>query len=55
MNYLLDKKRLNFRVEESIYIPHRLEQHIYHKDLEKLEGSIITVYILILKEHAANI
>jgi hypothetical protein len=52
---LLDGKRLDFRIVESVYIPHRLEQPVYHKDLEKLEGSTITVYILILKEHATGI
>jgi hypothetical protein len=52
VNRLLDGKRLDFRVVESVYIPHRLEQHVYNEDLEKLEGSVIIVYILILKKHA---
>jgi hypothetical protein len=55
VNCLLDGKRLDFRVVESVYIPHCLEQHMYNEDLEKLEGSTITVYILILKEYGAGI
>jgi hypothetical protein len=55
VNCLLDGKRLDFRVVESVYIPHCLEQHVYNEDLEKLEGSTITVYILILKDHGAGI
>jgi hypothetical protein len=55
VNRLLDEKRLDFRVVESVYIPHYLEQHIYNENPEKLEGSTITVYILILKEQASGI
>jgi hypothetical protein len=52
---LLDGKRLDFRVVESVYIPHRLEQHVYNEDPENLEDSTITIYILILKDHGADI
>jgi hypothetical protein len=55
VNRLLDGKRLDFRVVESVYIPHRLEQHVYNEDPENLEGSTIIVYILILKDHGAGI
>jgi hypothetical protein len=55
VNRLLDGKRLDFRVVESIYILHHLEQNVYNEDLEKLEGSTITVYILILKDHGVSI
>ena len=52
---MLDGKKLDFRVVESVYIPHRLEQHVYNEDPENLEGSTITVYILIIKDHGAAI
>jgi hypothetical protein len=55
VNRLLDGKRLDFRVVESVYIPHRLEQHVYNEDPENLEDSTITIYILILKDHGADI
>ena len=54
-NCLLDGKRLDFRVVESVYIPHRLEQHMHHEDPKNLEGSIITICILILKDHGVGI
>ena len=52
---LLDGKILDFKVVESVYIPHRLEQYMYNEDLEKLEGLTITIYILILKDHGVGI
>lgn len=55
VNRLLDARRMDFRVVESVYIPHRLEQHVYNEDPGNVEGSNITVYILILKSHGATI
>jgi hypothetical protein len=51
---LVDTKRLDFRIIESVYIPHRLEQHVYNEDLEIQEGSTITVFILLLKDSIAE-
>jgi hypothetical protein len=48
---LLDRKRLDFRVVELVDILYRLEQHVYNKDPKNLEGSTITVFILLLKNH----
>jgi hypothetical protein len=54
VNHLLDKKRLDFRVVELVYILHRLEQHVCNEDLKKLEEWTITVFILLLNDHVVG-
>jgi hypothetical protein len=54
VSHLVDTKRMTFRVVESVYIPHQLEQQVHNEDPEKLEGSTITVFILLLKESIDN-